>query len=165
MHLISLRHFLLSVVVALGAQATQSLAAHAAGEPKRVVFVCAHGSVKSLVAAVYFNRLAGERGLPYRAMARGTAPDSTVPAPVVDGLHTDGFDVAGFVPRLLRESDIDGIALIVSFDEDITKTVGTRAPYLKWDDLPGVLSDYPRGRVAIVSQVDALVEALARGSP
>ena len=53
-HLISLRHFLLSVVVALGAQATQSLAAHAAGEPKRVVFVCAHGSVKSLVAAVYF---------------------------------------------------------------------------------------------------------------
>jgi len=162
-HLTSLRHVLLIVAVALGAQATQSLAAETAGEPKRVVFVCEHGSVKSLVATVYFNRLAEQRGLPYRAMARGTAPDSTVPSPVAEGLHGDGFDVAGFVPRLLRASDIDGIALIVSFDQDVTTTVGGRAPYRKWDDLPGVLTDYGRGRDAIVSHVDALLSTLAGG--
>jgi hypothetical protein len=81
----------------------------------------------------------------------------------VEGLHADGFDVTEFVPRLLREADVDGIALIVSFDEDITKTVGGRAPYLQWDDLPGVLTDYSRGRDAIVSHVDALVGALASG--
>jgi hypothetical protein len=126
------------------------------------VFVCEHGSVKSLVATVYFNRRAQERGVPYRAVARGTAPDPAVPAPVRDGLHADGFDVSEFVPRLLKASDFDDTALVVSFDNDITTTVGGRVRYLKWDDLPGVLADYPHGRDAIVSHVDALVDALAR---
>ena len=33
----------------------------------RVVFVCEHGAAKSLIAAAYFNKLAGERGLSARA--------------------------------------------------------------------------------------------------
>jgi protein-tyrosine-phosphatase len=130
-----------------------------------VVFVCEHGSVKSLVAALYFNRRAEERGLPYRATARGTAPDSAVPAPVRDGLQADGFAVLGFVPRLLRASDVEDAAVVVSFDQDIAKVVGGRALYLKWDNLPGVLADYARGRDAIISQIDTLVSELEHVSP
>jgi hypothetical protein len=48
--------------------------------PHRVVFVCEHGSVKSLVAMVYFNRRAQERGLAYRAVARGIAAEPEVPS-------------------------------------------------------------------------------------
>ena len=41
---------------------------------KAVVFVCEHGAAKSVVATAYFNTLAAERGLPFRATFRGTAP-------------------------------------------------------------------------------------------
>jgi hypothetical protein len=100
------------------------------------------------------------------AVARGVGPDSTVPAPVREGLRADGFDVSGFPPQLLRGSEVEDVALVVSFDQDITRTVGGTAPYLEWDDLPGVLTDYARGRAAIVSRIDALVGALRRsGSP
>ena len=42
----------------------------------KVVFVCEHGNVKSLMAASCFNQLAEQRGLPFRAVSRGVAPDS-----------------------------------------------------------------------------------------
>ena len=167
MRSISMALVLLGLAVAFGRVTTaQSVAAIRSHPPTRVVFVCEHGSVKSLVAMQHFNRRSRERGLPYRAVARGIAPEATVPAVVREGLHADGFDVSGFVPGLLSASDVDDVTLVVSFDEDIAQTVGGRARYLKWDDLPGVLANYPRGRDAIVSQVDALIEALApKGSP
>src|SRR5262249_32510822 len=154
-----------SLAIAFATQATaQSVTATRPRQQTEVVFICEHGSVKSVVAMEHFNRKAQERGLAYRAVARGTSPEPTVPAPVREGLHADGFDVSSFVPQMLRATDVDNVALVVSFDDDVTKTVGGRTRYLKWDDLPGVLGDYPRGREAIVRQVDALIDALARGA-
>jgi arsenate reductase len=145
---------------------TPCLKAENAPEPLRVVFVCEHGSVKSLIAMLYFNRKARERGLPYQAVARGTAPEPVVPVPVREGLHINGFDVSGFVPQLFKTSDVDDASLVVSFDQDIDKTVNARVPHLRWDNLPGVLADYRRGRDEIVRHVDALLDELARsGAP
>jgi arsenate reductase (thioredoxin) len=159
-HTIAMRLVLISLALALGIQAeAQSPRLTGARAPARVVFVCEHGSVKSLVASLCFNRRAQERGLPYRAVARGVTP-STVPTPVREGLRGDGFEVSDFVPQLFQASDADHAALVVSFDQEITKMVDGRTRYLKWDDLPGVLADYPRGRNAIVRQIDALVDQL-----
>jgi hypothetical protein len=36
-----------------------------------IVFVCEHGAAKSVIATEYFNKLARERGLPYRPTFRG----------------------------------------------------------------------------------------------
>jgi len=41
--------------------------------PRLIVFVCEHGSAKSLAAASFFERLAKERGMAIRAVSRGTA--------------------------------------------------------------------------------------------
>jgi arsenate reductase (thioredoxin) len=157
---------LLSILIALCSLAG-SLGTHAraqdSAQPARVVFVCEHGSVKSLVAMEYFNRRAKARGLAYRAVARGTAPERTVPKAVRDGLRSDGFDVSAFEPRKLQGCDVDRASLIVSFDQDIASIVGARARYLKWDDLPGVLTDYTRGKDEIVRHVDALIDELAGG--
>jgi hypothetical protein len=158
------RLVLLGLAVAFGARVSaQSPGLTRARDRAPVVFVCEHGSVKSLVASV-FNRRAEERGLPYRAVAMGVAPDAAVPAPVRDGLRVDGFDVADFVPQAFEASAADHAALVVSFDQDVTKMLGGRVPHLKWDDLPGVLADYSRGRDAIVRRVDALLDDLARGA-
>jgi len=66
-----------------------------------VVFVCEHGSVKSLMAAQWFNRLAHERGLRLRAVSRGLTPDAAVPGPVADHLAGHGFDLRGFTASAL----------------------------------------------------------------
>jgi protein-tyrosine-phosphatase len=125
------------------------------------VFVCEHGSVKSLVAMEHFNRRARERGLPYQAVARGMAPDRAVPEAVRAGLRRDGFEASDFVPQLLTASDVDHAVLVVSFDQDIRNLVVGKARHLAWDDLPGVLTDYPRGRAAIATRVNSLLDELA----
>jgi arsenate reductase (thioredoxin) len=166
MHSMSMQIVLFSLAISFGAQASaQGLAASSTRDPARVVFVCQHGSVKSLIAMLYFNRSAQERGLPYRAVARGTAPEPSVPGPVRAGLQAGGFDVSRFVPQLFKASDVNHASLVVSFDQDIAKIVGGRARHLRWDNLPGVLGDYVRGRDAIVRHVDSLVDELARSAP
>jgi len=163
-HTIATRLVPISLALTLGIQAgAQSPRLTGARAPAQVVFVCEHGSVKSLVASLYFNRRAQERDLPYRAVARGVTPDSTVPTPVREGLQADGFKVSDFAPQLFQASDADHAVLVVSFDQEITKMVDGRTRYLKWDDLPGVLADYPRGRDAIIRQIDALIDELTHG--
>jgi arsenate reductase len=53
---------------------------------KTVLFVCEHGTVRSLLAKVLFERYAAEVGLPMRAMSRGTRVDSVVPSFMQNGL-------------------------------------------------------------------------------
>jgi hypothetical protein len=60
----------------------------------QVLFVREHGAAKSVIAAAHFNKLAKERGLPHRAIARGTQPDPVVSPKVVSGLQSEGFTVA-----------------------------------------------------------------------
>ncbi len=45
--------------------------ASAAAAPPSVVFVCEHGAAKSVIATAYFNKIAAQRQLPYRAQFRG----------------------------------------------------------------------------------------------
>jgi arsenate reductase (thioredoxin) len=165
MRSMSMRIVLFDLALSFGAQTpAQDLATSSFRESAGVVFVCEHGSVKSLIAMDYFNRGAQERGLAFRAVARGTAPESTVPSFVREGLRSDGFVVSGFVPRLFTSSDVDDASLVVSFDQDVAKTVGGRARHLRWDNLPAVSTDYERGRDEIVRHVDELIDELARGA-
>ncbi len=64
----------------------------------RVVFVCLHGSAKSLIAAEHFCRLAAQQGLDVRATSAGTDPDPEIPLHVIEGLLADGIDVRGRRP-------------------------------------------------------------------
>ncbi len=73
---------------------------------RQVVFACEHGTVKSVIAAYWFNRLAAERKAPFRAASRGITPDVAIPPGVAAGLAADGFDVAGFRPLPLKAADV-----------------------------------------------------------
>lgn len=130
----------------------------------RVVFVCEHGSVKSLIAALYFNQRAQLRGLRYTAVARGISPETSVPRSVELGLRAAGFDVARYVPQLFNTADVDGASLVVSFDQDTAKTVAGRVPELRWGNLPAVSADYARGRDEILERVDDLIEQLVEAA-
>ena len=130
--------------------------------PANVVFVCEHGTVKSLVAVEEFNRIAKERGLGVRAVSRGTHPDSAVPTPVRAGLAADGFDVTGFHAALFERRDLQNALLVVAFDAQVDSVVNRTVPVERWDHLPSVTADYKNARSAIVARVSRLVDSLAR---
>ena len=144
----------------LGAQPTPSQKKHDA--PARVVFVCEHGTVKSLVAVEYFNRLALARGLNAEAISRGTKPDSVVPGGVRTGLEADGFDISAFRPQRFTRDDAVPAILVVALDADVGTVASGLAPVIRWDGLPSVTADYGGARNAIVTRIQQLVDSLAR---
>src|SRR5262249_13106961 len=109
---------LASIGLMLGVFATWCQAAEAA--PPQVLFVCEHGNVKSLMAASYFNERAARPPLPFRAISRGLAPDSTsVPDAIRSGLHTDGFDVGDFRPAAVTADDVAASLEVVTIGTDL----------------------------------------------
>jgi arsenate reductase (thioredoxin) len=128
----------------------------------RVVFVCVHGSVKSLIAASLFNRLAAERGLVARAISRGAVPDTVVPQLVRDGLLADGVDIGNVRPQRLGLSDGRRADILVTFDVDLPSAVQSAAPVRRWDGTPSVMRAYPVGRDSIAARVARLVAELER---
>lgn len=128
----------------------------------KVLFVCEHGNVKSLMAASYFNQLAAQRGVPFRAVARGVAPDSTtVPQAIAAGLHTDGFDVGDFHPSKVTTGDIAGAVRTVAISTDLPAGLGIDEQSIeRWTDVPPASSDYDAARAALKAHVAALLDRL-----
>ena len=135
-------------------------------EPRTVVFVCEHGSAKSLAAASIFERMAKERGLALRAVSRGTAPDASVPDAVVAALGDDGFDVAGFKPQGLTEADVRAAERVVAIGVDLGEVGGKagRGVVARWDDIPPFSASYPMARQALQSRIASLLLEL-EGAP
>jgi protein-tyrosine-phosphatase len=128
-----------------------------------LVFVCEHGSVKSVMAAEWFNRLAAERGLALRAVSRGLTPDASVPPPVVEHLASEGFDVRAFAPARLTESDVSAAMKVVSLGADTTAVVRSAdVPEERWDDIPPSAGGYDRTCDAIRARVERLLDTLQR---
>jgi arsenate reductase (thioredoxin) len=141
--------------------AVASLGANPSAKPRVVVFVCEHGSAKSLVAASFLDRMARERGLAVRAVSRGTSPDASVPTAVVEALRGDGFDVAAFKPQRLKEADVRAAVRVVAIGVDIGEISGTESTRVeRWDDVPPFSASYPEARTVIVSRIDALLRSL-----
>jgi arsenate reductase (thioredoxin) len=132
----------------------------------QIVFVCEHGKVKSLMAAAYFNQLATQRGLPWRAVSRGSAPDSTtVPVPIAALLRAEGVDVSDFRPAKIDGTDIAGAARIVAIGTDLPEDVHADPVRIEhWNDVPAVSTSYEAARVSLKAHIAELLERLSRQS-
>ena len=154
---------ILALVVATLAIAcgVASAAEHAAS--KKVVFVCEHGNVKSLMAASYFNQLAAQRNLPFRAVSRGVAPDSTtVPKPIVAGLHADGVDVSDFHPSKVAAADVVDAARVVTIGAELPAGANADETRIEhWDDVPPASTSYDAARSSLKAHVAELLDRLA----
>ncbi len=133
---------------------------------QKVVFVCEHGSVRSVIAAAHFNRRAAERGLPYEAVARGVQPDEKIPAAVVDGLTADGLSAGTSKPAAITPEDVRGAAQVVTFACTLPDSARPSAnKLLQWDNpVPSITQGYEAARKVIVDRVDALIADLAAKS-
>ena len=144
---------LLSGVITASAQDKQQI--------QTILFVCEHGSAKSVIAAAHFNRLAEQKNLPYRAIARGTNPDSEIPQQVRLNLAKDGLDVPPSKPRLVVEHDVQEAARVVTFGCKLPVREKTTAGKLEdWKDVPSTSENYEGARTIIVEKIDALIKTL-----
>jgi arsenate reductase (thioredoxin) len=132
-----------------------------------VLFICLHGSAKSVIAAQHLRRLAAERGRVVETASAGVEPDLDVPPHVVAGLLADGFDIAGQRPHPVTDAALQRASLVVSLgcDLDEPNAGGTAARrisrrILRWDDVPAVSDGYDAAREAIVRRLVSLVEEL-----
>lgn len=153
-----------AVTVLVSVGVSHDLAAQRAPAPAEgtVLFVCEHGTVKSLLAKVLFEQYAQEVGLRMRAESRGTHADSIVPPWMLRGLATDQVDLGSWRPQSLRPADLATASYVVSFDVPQSATAAARAPRTQWDSLPSVTQDYSKGRDAIKVRVHQLVDSLKR---
>jgi protein-tyrosine-phosphatase len=124
-----------------------------------IIFVCEHGAAKSILAAAYFNRLAQERNLSFRAIARGTHPDQELSLIAVAGLHGDGLTPTESVPQKLSQADIEAAQQIIAFCELPTE-FQQNAKVEQWKDIPPVSENYERARDVIIEQLKRLVNNL-----
>ena len=136
------------------------------GEPPaaQVLFVCEHGNVKSLMAASYFNQLAHERRLPYRAVSRGSAPDSTtVPPAIIDGLRKDGIDVASFHPAAVVAADITASQHVVLINTELPANTPAQGVSIeRWSDVPAASINFEAARDSMKRHIAKLMDELAR---
>lgn len=152
------RSFLVAAILLLGGVA-------APGQDKQenqtILFVCEHGSAKSVIAAAHFNRLAEQRKLPYRAIARGINPDPEIPQQVRVNLAQDGVDVAAWKPQLVAEKDVREATRVVTFGCKLPFPEKITAGKLAhWQDVPSTSEDYERARTVIVDKIEALLRTL-----
>jgi len=152
----------LAPVVALLALSCGMAAAAEDTAARQVVFVCEHGNVKSLMAASYFNQLAEQQHLPFHAISRGAAPDSTtVPQPIVAGLRTDGVDVSAFHPAKLGQPDLADAAHVVMIGTDLPAGLHARESQIEnWQDVPPASTNYAAARAALQAHVADLIARL-----
>ena len=128
-----------------------------------VVFVCLHGTAKSVIAAAYLNRLSAERGLNIRATAAGMEPEPDVPPHVREGLLRDGLDVRRHRARRVMPEELATAWRVVSFGCDLSDVAPPGLAVVRWDDVPLVSDGFPPARDAIVKRVRQLLEGHENG--
>jgi arsenate reductase len=133
----------------------------------QVLFVCEHGNVKSLMAATYFNQLANERGLAFRGVSRGSAPDSTtVPEAIIAGLHAEGFDISDFRPAAVTAADVIASERVITISAALpTAADHAGARVEQWNDVPPASADYTAAGKSLRAHVGELIEQLSHSEP
>ena len=138
----------------------QPAAKPTAGNPA-VVFVCEHGAAKSLIATAYFNKLAAERGLPYRATFRGVNPQEALSVRALEGLKADGVPVPAGAPTAIGAADVEKATHIFAIGCTLPAAAAESGKAKDWSDVPED-KGYEGTRDAIVKHVKELLDDLQR---
>ena len=124
-----------------------------------VVFVCEHGAAKSVLSAALFNKLAEERGLNFRAIARGTNPDPEISPKVARGLQTDGLVSSESAPKKISKADLVGAGRVITFcvlPDDYPGSIKVE----NWDSFLPAIEDYGTARDKLTERIGRLLEEL-----
>lgn len=132
------------------------------GKPT-VLFLCPHGAAKSIIAAAYCQRAAGQHGLSLRATSAGTEPEPEVSPAVLAALRAEGLDVSEDRPRRVRRKELEAAWRVVSMGCDLEGLLPSHGRVDRWDDVPSPSQALPAACSAIRSRVERLLQELLEG--
>jgi arsenate reductase (thioredoxin) len=124
-----------------------------------IIFVCEHGAAKSILSATLFNKLAEERGLNLRAIARGTNPDPEISTKVARGLQADGLASSEPAPKKISKADLAGARRVITFcalPDDYPGSIRVE----NWDSFLPAIEDYDKARDKLTERIGRLLEEL-----
>jgi arsenate reductase (thioredoxin) len=124
-----------------------------------IIFVCEHGAAKSILSAAIFNKMAGERGLNIRAIARGTNPDPEISAKVTSGLQADRLEPSESAPKKISKTDLVGARRVITFcalPDDYPGSIQVE----NWDAVLPAIEDYGKARDKLAERIGCLLEEL-----
>src|SRR5688572_13135737 len=128
-------------------------------QSKKIVFVCEHGSAKSIIAISYFNKIAKEKNLSWEAVSRGTSPDAEISAKTKKLLTDDNMPVPAVKPQSLTQKDIDEAEQVILF-YPLPKSLEGRENLDYWLGIDAVNGDFERLRDDIVAKLLPLIDSL-----
>ncbi len=131
-------------------------------EDAAIVFVCKNGVSMSVWSALYFDRLAAERGLSLRAGAGATEPNFTdVPLKMELALAFDGYAIGSYRPRVIGTADVRRAKRVIVIDTELPSSAsGGGATIEHWGGFPPMREKYFPSRAALRARVEDLVERL-----
>lgn len=125
----------------------------------KVLFICEHGSAKSVIAAAHFARVAKEQGLEAQATSRGTNADAVYPAHVIAGLEGDGLAPPDDSPRGLTQNDFADATHVIAFC-NVEAPENSTAKQYSWADVPPVSEGYEAARQEIVRRIERILSVM-----
>jgi len=127
---------------------------------QRVLFLCPHGAAKSVLAAVYCQQLARERGIELLVNFAGTEPDTAVAPAVVQLLQNEGFDVTHFVPHRVTGQELIEADWVISMGCELDE-LGVERAVIQWDDVPAPSQGLLVARDMIGTHVEAFIDSIS----
>lgn len=131
---------------------------------KAILFLCPHAAAKSVLAMTYFGDLAAKAGLNMIVGNAGTEPDPAINPAVEAYLRREGFDLAGFVPRLLTHADLEAADIVVSMGCIGAEQVPAGIRFLDWSDVPMLSDGFQTAHDSIYHHVFTLVAELSQAT-
>ena len=128
----------------------------------RVLFLCPHGAAKSVIAAAYCQRLAGQYGLDLHISFAGTEPDEALSPAVIIRLEAEGLDVPRQGPRPVTQQDLEQANWIISLGCDIEELAPSGKKVEHWTDVPSPSQDIVGACQSIQNHIAKFMENLSR---
>jgi protein-tyrosine-phosphatase len=129
-----------------------------------ILFLCPHSAAKSVLAAAYCRQLLWQQGLDWGVEFAGTEPDEVISSAVANLLAAEGFDLAGYRPRLVTFEQLNNAFYVVSLGCN-PADLRPRNAIEQWDDIPPTSQDLTAARNLIYGRVEQLVHHLAANVP
>jgi arsenate reductase (thioredoxin) len=136
-----------------------SLQLHA--QSKKIVFVCEHGSAKSIIAVSYFNKIAKEKNLSWEAVSRGTSPDAEISAKTKKLLTDNRMPVPEIKPQVITQKDIDEANQVILFFS-LPESIEGRDNLNHWLGIDAVNGDFEKLKDDILVKLLPLIDSLER---
>src|SRR5262245_3645993 len=127
---------------------------------ERILFLCPHGAVKSVIAAAYCQQLAAAQGIQLQVTSAGTEPDPEVAPAVAELLRAEGIDVTSQRPRRVTHEDLVRADRIISLGCELSDLAPVGSVIERWDDVPAPSQNLIAARDRIRAYVEQLVVTL-----